>query len=155
MAILYKAFYVLTIIFVIGGCSSTKQLGDKANFVVIASGMNSGYTKKEQVIIKDEVSFKEVWNKIYGVNSEEPLPKIDFSKNTAIAVFYGNFQDSGMNIEVKSVDLGASAIITVAETRAGGNCVTLPVTTQPFQIITIPRTNLYIKFDIIALIVNC
>lgn len=155
MAILYKAFFVLTIIFVISGCSSTKQLSDKTNFVVIASGMNSGYTRKEQIVIKDQTTFKEVWKKIYGAGSDETLPKIDFSKNTAIAVFYGDFQDSGMMIEVKSVDLGASAIVTVTETRAGINCVTLPVTTQPFQIITIPRTNLYIKFDVIALTVNC
>lgn len=155
MAILYKVFCVLAIVFVISGCSSTKQLSSKANFVVVASGMNSGYTKKEQIIIKDEAAFKEVWKKIYGAGSDETLPKIDFTNNTAIAVFYGNFQDSGMTIEVKSVDLGMSAIVTVAETRAGVNCVTLPATTQPFQIITIPRTNLYIKFDVISLTVNC
>lgn len=155
MAILYKVFYVLLIIFVISGCSSTKQLSSKANFVVVASGMNSGYTKKEQIVIKDEAALKEVWIKIYGPGSDEPLPKIDFSNNTAIAVFYGNFQDSGMTIEVESVYLGASAIVTVNEIRSGINCVILPVTTQPFQIITIPRTNLYIKIDVISLTANC
>jgi hypothetical protein len=154
MAILYKLLCVLVIVFILVSCSSPYKV-TKENFVVIASGMNSGYNRKQQIVIKDEATFKEVWTKIYSIGSDEPLPKIDFTKNTAIAVFYGDFQDSGASIEVKSVDLNGSAIVTVNEIRAGVNCVTLPVTTQAFQIVTIPRTNLYIKFDVISLTVNC
>jgi hypothetical protein len=159
MATLFKLFnltFICFVIFIFVGCSSSQEKS-AVNFTLIANGSNSGYVKKERIIIKNRADFQKMWENLYINFSEKPqLPDVNFSNQMILGVFFGEYTSGGGSIAVKSVDMYDDAVIVnIEEVTPGPNCVTTDVMTQPYQIVRIPKVISPLKFVTIHTVRNC
>lgn len=146
---------IFIISIIISSCSSSQP--KPVNFTVVTKGGNSGYTKKERIVVKNKEDFEKMWQNLYINFTDKPaVPEIDFSKQTIIGVFFGDYMSGGSSIGVKSVNANDEEIIvTIEEITPGNNCVTPDVITQPYQIISIPKATSTVKFVTINTVRNC
>lgn len=154
----YKTLNLILIFIIsviISSCSSSQP--KPVSFTVITKGGNSGYTKKERIVIKNKEDFEKMWQNLYINFSDKPqVPDVDFEKQTIIGVFFGEYMSGGSSIGVKSVSSNDEGIVvTVEEITPGSNCVTTDVITQPYQIISIPKVTSAVKFVTINTVRNC
>ncbi len=120
------------------------------SFETIEKGEYSTHTKKENFVINDNKTYYDLWRKLYpsclnvttdrGISTVcdgvSIIPKIDFSKETVIAVFMGEKNTGGYSIEItKIIDKTDKVIVYVNETTPKpGDLVTLALT-QPYHIV--------------------
>lgn len=140
---------------IISSCSSSQP--KPVSFTIVTQGGNSGYTKKQRIVVKNKADFENMWQNLYINFSDKPaVPDVDFTKQTVIGVFFGEYMSGGSSIGVKSVNANDEGIIvTVEEITPGSNCVTTDVITQPYQIISIPKAISPVKFVTINTVRNC
>jgi len=93
----------------------------------------------------------EEWMEVFG----EPLPEIDFSKKTVIAVCLGTFTHSGYAIEIRQiVDTGLTVVVKVYFITFVDK-VYLPVLTTPYHVVTISKVNKPIIFKTFEVMEDC
>jgi hypothetical protein len=144
---LLNLILIFSLSLVIIACSASRQVPVVA-FTVIANGFNSGYVKKEQIIVENKADFQKMWDRLYVNFSEKPpLPEVNFETQTVIGVFFGEYPNGGGSIGVKTIIYNDDeTIVNVEEVTPGPNCVTTDMITQPYQIVRIPKADIPIKF---------
>lgn len=99
------------------------------------------------VLIKDEAYWKRLWQKL----SDEPVPLIDFSAHSVIAVMGGK-EDGANRIEIDNMQSMSSKLSVryrlVKYARPFGAAAPPAVSkTVPYLLIAIPRTSLKVEFE--------
>lgn len=113
-----------------------------SNITVLSEGSMSEVDSYQTLILDEQSTYQEF---ITSNNFVVPNP-IDLREHTVIAVFMGYRPTSGYSVEV--VDLkeeNQKMIITANLKQPGKNCINLQVTTNPYQIVSIKKTNLPIE----------
>lgn len=63
-------------------------------------GEYSGYTGTHPMVVRDQLAWKDLWDKVYGTARSKPsLPSIDFDRHFVVAVFGGQ-QRSGYRVKI-------------------------------------------------------
>ncbi|MEK7657336.1 MAG: zf-HC2 domain-containing protein [Elusimicrobiota bacterium] len=102
------------------------------------SWTGTGGNKQGGFAVKDADSWSSLWN---GLGSGQPIPSVDFSKETALAVFS---DAEGKAVEIASVHKQGPRIwvaYRLVERKADGG-----VPTSPYHIVIIPRSDLPVTF---------
>ncbi|MEK7745158.1 MAG: hypothetical protein AAB576_00650, partial [Elusimicrobiota bacterium] len=102
------------------------------------SWSGTGGNKQGGFAVKDPDSWSSLWN---GLGSGEPLPSVDFSKETALAVFS---DAEGKAVEISSIHKQGPRLwvaYRLMERKAEGG-----VPASPYHIVIIPRTDLPVTF---------
>lgn len=128
-----------------GQVSQVKFLNDYT-FYKIDQNHNSGHPERKNYVITNEEEWKELQSKVYSDSDYGPPPhvksaKIDFSKETVIAVFSG--EKAGVYTAQITRVVGNGNFITVAGEEGGKS-----EGSQPFHIIKMKKIDKEIKFDI-------
>ena len=105
---------------------------------IIVSGDQSGITTKNEMIITSEEEWKALWQKLD--HSEHPeiksLPKVNFDKESIVALFQGQKPTSGYMVDAMVQQIGQDRFeISVSEGGPGEGCVVAQVITTPYLII--------------------
>lgn len=133
-------------IFLWAGCSNgtTGTPGEK-DFTSISMGAASSITDERQMVIKDEQSFKDMWQHIDAVRG---LPEIDFEDDMVIAVFMGEKPTGGYVIEIVSIEEYAdSIVVNIKETVPGEDEMTTQALTYPYHVVSTDNTEKQVRFE--------
>jgi len=142
-------FCVLLLAFLLG-CNSSKNINtsmDKnyeytqISFETLVEDQTGGYVKEEIRVISDHKSLLEVYNFVNRIRKPGfPIPTIDFSKETVIAVFMGEKTSGGYAVSVESVkEEGENIIVQIKEIKPDPKDMVTMVITQPFCFVKINR----------------
>jgi len=136
--------FILLIILIVG-CSV--YIEEDVQFQTISKGSFNSLQEKSEYVIKNNEDWKNLWHKINSFNKPESnLPGIDFNKSIIIAVFQGQKNTGGYNIEIKKIIERKNYIeVQVKENNSSGRFI-IEAITSPYHIVKINRLGKEIKF---------
>jgi hypothetical protein len=103
----------------------------------IEKGDQSNIDDAKQVVVRDAAAWRALWQQH---SPDRPLPAVDFSKESVVAVFLGSKTTAGYNVTILSTTEGGGAIIVkYREDRPTAGGVTAQVLTFPYHIVAIPK----------------
>ncbi len=142
-----RILIIILIIFLIGCENYTES---SISFQTIDKGILSGIQKKSNYIINNNKEFSELWNNInnYKIPKSE-VPKIDFEKEIVIAVFQGQKNTGGYDIEITNIMENNKINVYIKETEPKPNNFVIQALTSPYHIIKINKPNKYVKFILV------
>ena len=128
--------------------TSALAQGDGICFLAVLKRADSAFSQAQNFVINDRAEWQSVWEKIFAnENPKPPLPEIDFTRRTIIAVFQGPQPSTGYAISIEGiVETEASLEVTVRAFSAE-RCVVAPKVTSPLHIVEIEKTNKAINFN--------
>jgi parallel beta-helix repeat protein len=126
-------------------------------FQTISIGWWSGYVDPAYFVIENQSLWETVWSQTFSDHTPKPpLPEIDFSNTTVIAVFMGEFGTSGYEIEIQEIaDMPKCVVVDLEKTYPGYGCILYQVMTQPYHIVKIPKVDKEITFDTAEKVIHC
>ncbi|MEH1912928.1 protease complex subunit PrcB family protein [Nostoc sp.] len=117
------------------------------DFTTIARGSDSGYQSASQMVIDNSERWIDLWQQ-HTSNAEPPppIPQVDFTRYSVVAVFAGEQPTGGYSVEILSAETSGSqtqerspiAITVQYRQREAGDFVTEALT-YPYHIIRIPK----------------
>jgi hypothetical protein len=109
----------------------------------IAKGQQCGITTQRFEVIRDSSSFTKLWRSHSDGFSPAPeQPVVDFDQNMVIAAFLGERNSGGHSIEITGVaELADSIAVNVKGTLPGAGCMLTMAVTQPYHVVTIPKSS--------------
>jgi len=125
-------------------------------------GQRSSIHQFKTVIIESEPGWVKLWEEHSGSLQADPqtrsfakepqaastTPTINFENFQVVAIFAGEKPTGGYSIEIISVQkISDKLIIQYKERAPSPNLMVIQILTQPFHIMTIPKTNLPISFQ--------
>jgi hypothetical protein len=112
------------------------------------SGHHSGMRTTGEQVIQDAEVWKQVWGQVYRTSRPQPEPpKIDFDKQTVLAVFLGNRNTGGYSIRITAVkDTGKETEVHVQRSSPRPGDITTQALTQPYDIVVIDKPDKPVRF---------
>jgi len=112
----------------------------------IKQGTYSGIGVKKLSEIQSSFDFSLLWNAHHARITPQPaLPLVNFSKEMVIAVYAGTKSNAGYSITVEQVEDDGN-LVTISYRERSPSGMTAAVMTQPFHLVTIPKTSKQIVF---------
>lgn len=117
-------------------------------FETISQGDFASIDSPLQLILRDRASFEDLFRRAFG--SQPPAPAVDFNSRSVIAVFLGTRPTGGYSVEIQRVTRADDfLIVTSLETAPAPGQIVIQVLTQPFHIISVPRTDAQVRFNLL------
>lgn len=125
-------------------------------FTTIAKGAQSSATESDSIVITDEAT----WASLVAnfLQAHPPPPELDwpdFGRCMLLAHFMGERPTSGYEVEFIEVLEGDEISVTVREVSPAPECTLAQVTTAPYDIIQIPKTDKQVKFTVEDIVRPC
>lgn len=143
----------------LSGCvlDSAANTAVEVPFTVVATGYYSGIASERFEVIKDHSIFTGLWlDHAKGFSPAPAQPDIDFSRDMVIATFLGERATGGYHIAISGVEeQEESLVVSVKATLPGVNCVVTQALSQPYQIVTVPRSGKIVAFTMAVERVDC
>jgi len=141
-----KLYMLLTVLIL--SCSSTKNIDvpiktenntNKLLFETLIEDQIGGYATPEIRVVKDRESLLKVYGQLNRTRKPGfPIPEIDFSKETIVAVFMGEKNTGGYGVVVEDVkEEKDKLVVSIKETKPSTGAMVITVITQPFCIVKI------------------
>jgi len=120
-------------------------LGSRMEFQTISRGIWSGHGKARYYVIQNIDEWTQVWSKhTQGYIPPDPLPKVNFSKKTVIAVFAGTYPWPKYEIEIREImDTGLSIVVRVEKVPSG---LSYDAVVTPYHIVKLNKIDKYVIF---------
>lgn len=148
-----KNFLLCFFAFLVLGCAQETGY-NSVTPTIVAKGNLTGNGKeqfsKQSVVISDSVTWKKL---IVGMNSVSDVSgsfletHIDFTQYTVLAVFDDVRPTLGYSIDINIVEDDKKVYVEVINKMPSGNVLTALITTQPYLIVKIPKTEKTIQFN--------
>lgn len=119
-------------------------------FQLVEKGTDSGITNFSKIIAEDNEGFYNLYKKHLLGKKEtvySDFPEIDFRKNIAVGIFLGYRDSKNYSFEISEVVKSNKFITIKSKEYFNGEINKDKAETYPYQIISIPKTNLPIKFE--------
>lgn len=115
---------------------------DEVVWDVIAQGNQAvGFDAPAFRLVTDEVVLLELWNRAYGSSLEvPPVPSVDFSRETVVAVFQGDKPTGGYGIEVLAAAIEAGELfVDMRFSEPDPGAITTQALTSPWIFVRVLR----------------
>ncbi|NMG08385.1 protease complex subunit PrcB family protein [Brasilonema sp. UFV-L1] len=116
------------------------------SFTTIARGNDSGYQSASQImVINNSEQWIDLWQQhTYNTEPPPPVPQVDFTRYSVVAVFAGEKPTGGYSVEILSVETSGSQTqkqlaITVQQRQPGAGDFVTEALTYPYHMIRIPK----------------
>jgi hypothetical protein len=111
----------------------------------IARDSMSGVDQPRQAVARNNDEWSALWQQHAG---RKPLPKVDFTTRTVVAVFLGSRPSAGYSVEVvRTRQDGKTLIVEWREVAPAADSLVAQVLTSPAALVSIPRFDGEIKFQ--------
>ena len=135
---------IIIIMFTRGNPNQKAPVSDPtiSKISILSEGSMSEVDSYQTLIIDDQDSYQE-----FISNNKLVIPNpVDLRERTVVAIFMGYRPTSGYSIEIADVtEQDQKMFIKVNLKQPGKNCINLQVITNPYQIVSIKKTNLPIE----------
>jgi len=125
---------------------------EDVRFDTLESGYDSGIKEFSKKIAKTQEEFNELYKEHLSQQKliKKPIfPHVDFNEKMVASIFLGERPSSGYSIKVTNVTKTNSRItIFATEDAPKDNDYKSSIVTSPYTLITLPKSNLSINFDI-------
>lgn len=112
---------------------------------LIARDSMSGIDRPRQAVARNTDEWSALWRQHA---SAKPLPKVDFSTRTVVAVFLGSRPSAGYGVEVtRTRRTGKTLVVEWREVPPGRDSLVAQVITSPAILVSIPRFDGEILFE--------
>jgi hypothetical protein len=103
---------------------------------ILVKEKNCAINEPRNLVIKSQNEFDALWKESQnGIDFGPAKPKVDFSKQWAVACFLGMVKTGGHSLSIQSIKTESGAIIiTLVHKRPGPGCVTAQVIEYPYLI---------------------
>jgi uncharacterized protein (UPF0248 family) len=134
-----------------------KAQADSICFLNVLKTFSSSHAEEENVVINDNAQWQSLWLTLFtNTGAKPPLPEIDFTRRTIVAVFQGEQASGGYEISIEEIVETENALdITVKAFSPGQRCVVTGISTRPLHIVEIEKTQKEIVFHVKHKIRNC
>lgn len=143
----------------IGGGDDIEVTGKDSPFetIIRTEGHGSAINDPGQIIVANETEWKELWTKLHnGMTSIPPVPAVDFSTSTVIALFQGVQLSGGYDIGVTHITENEKGMnVSFQETVPGTDCPTTATITSPCHIVKIAKKTGAVEFQGITVTRHC
>ena len=139
------SFFILVLL---AGCDSEdNDLSKSLDFETIEKDFYSGMETSQNVIVSNINDWEDLWNQTVTWTPDE-RPFVNFNESMVIAVFMGEQNSGGFEIEILELKEADDVIEVVSKFTIpeGGSGVTTALT-QPFHMIKINKTDKNIIFS--------
>lgn len=133
----------------VGVCLGRRGYSDEAGTRdlkprTIDRGQQSGHQSASNQVIQTQDAWVKLWQLHRpGKQGEGTLPKVDFEKETVLAVFDGTRNTGGFAVEIQSVrEMAGKLTVQVLRTRPSADGALIQVLTSPFHLVAIPKSTL-------------
>ena len=110
----------------------------------IARDSMSGVGAPRQAVVRNNEEWTALWRQHAGA---KPLPKVDFTTRTVLAVFLGSRPSAGYGVEItRTRQEGKTLIVEWREVPPGRDSLVAQVITSPAVLVSIPRFDGEITF---------
>jgi uncharacterized membrane protein len=117
-----------------------------ADIQTIARGDRSRITQMRRAVAHTETEWRALWQEHAGSRTEPP--PVDFATRMVVALFQGTQPTSGWDAAIAGARVEADALVVlVEEHRPDASREAAPVTTSPFDIVSMPRYDGEIRFE--------
>jgi hypothetical protein len=118
----------------------------QANIVTtIVRSDSSLLEEPRQAVARTETEWAQLWRQHAGA---APLPPVDFTSRTVVAVFLGTRPTAGFGVEITGTRQdGATLVVQWRERRPGPDRMTAQVLTTPAHLASIPAASGEIRFE--------
>lgn len=124
------------------------------NFKRIIDGAQNSITEKQTIIIRSQNEWLKLWREMFP--DQITVSSTNFDEQTIVAFFQGEKPTGGYSINVEKITNQVFYVeIAVKEISPGENCFLTQALTQPYSIISMPRTDKEIKFSFKQEIISC
>jgi hypothetical protein len=111
----------------------------------IDAGTQSNIDAPRQAVARTEAEWTALWK---AHNFDKPAPRVDFSKETVVAVFSGSRPTAGFTVRIVGAEAKDGALVVrYAETRPAAGTMTAQILTSPYDIVAVPRFAGEAKFE--------
>jgi hypothetical protein len=118
----------------------------------LAKGQHSLQTEQQFEVITGQSQFRYLWSRF---DAGAP-PTLDFTRETAIAVFMGERPTGGYAIHVDSVTHSDGGLLVDVVLQAPGpECMTTQALTQPYEMVSVPVGPKRADFSIRRVLIPC
>jgi uncharacterized protein (UPF0248 family) len=151
-------FRVLIVLFCLALLPApVKAQADSVCFLSVLKVSDSSHAEEQNVVINDNAQWQSLWRTLFTNTSEKPpLPEIDFTRRTVVAVFQGEQASSGYQISIEEIVETENALdVSVKAFSPGKRCVLLGKVTRPLHIVEIEKTQKEIVIHVKHRIRNC
>ncbi|MEK6286273.1 MAG: protease complex subunit PrcB family protein [Acidobacteriota bacterium] len=130
---------------------------DTICFLGVLKLADSGHAEAQNYVIKTQTEWQSLWEKIFSNTGEKPpLPEIDFTRRTIVAVFQGSQPSGGYEISIQElVETESSLEVFVKAFAPGKRCIVTGKISRPFDIIEIEKTEKQVVFHMKHKFRNC
>lgn len=130
----------------------TRFSPDERSFAI-----NSGLERAEEIVIRDPMSWEEVWTRIHSIRIPVPsLPEVDFQRNVVVIVALGQMTSGGFSIVISAAAReGMGTVVSVLERQPGPSCLVTTSITSPVDIAVLPKTAEPVQFRRLAETTGC
>lgn len=151
------ALSFLTMIFFLSLLLAPAQAQSDICSLLVMKAYKSSHFQQENLVINNDADWQRLWESTFtNANPKPPLPQIDFTRRTIIAVFQGVEASSGYEISIEGiVETENSLEVSIKAFEPGSRCGVLGVITEPFHIVEIEKTQKEIVFHVKHKIRNC
>lgn len=151
-------FRALTILLCLAlALTPTLAQADTICFLTVLKTSRSGHAEAQNYVINNKADWQSLWEKAFSTASEKPpLPEIDFTRRTIIAVCQGTQSSSGYEIAIQEIVETENALeVFVKAFAPGRRCGTLGILTRPLDIVEIETTEKAVVFHVKNKFRNC
>jgi hypothetical protein len=111
----------------------------------IARDSMSGVDRPRQAVARTDGEWSALWQQHAG---SKPLPKVDFTKRTVVAVFLGSRPSAGYSVELtRTRQEGKTLIVEWREVPPGRDSLVAQVITSPALLVSLPKFDGEITFE--------
>lgn len=121
--------------------------GADLSLTTLAQGSRSRVTETMEVVVRAPAEWATLWTRHAGPGVA--APPVDFARDMVVAVFLGRRPTSGVGVQITAVHetgAGRDLEVTYQEFDAAAGTMRRPVITTPFHIVSLPRSEMAVRF---------
>lgn len=137
-------------------CESPTGPGDPLPVTRILQGAFSSAETSQRLVVRSETELTAAWTTMFrNFSDPPPLPSVDFSREMVIIALAGSKPSGGYCILVQAAAAKTGrAEITVRSIGPNPSSALLPVITNPYDVVRVPRREI-VTFTELSEIGNC
>lgn len=128
------------------------------DWVILDKGSQCSVMEPKQILAKSQAEFDAVWREAFESMDMPPAkPSVDFTANWVIAVFMGEKNKGGYEMDIQSISQAhGSTVIEIKEIKPGPNCLSTMSIEYPYLLASMPRQQVEkVDFKSVVVLRDC